>query len=163
MVNEQEVFGGESSKRMEDLQQRVVEHNILVPPPSVPRLRIGSAIPGSRQFRSARVCNHYTGALRTILGVVLGSQEHDEDGCTLLRDLTALQVIKKYYSRITLPRLSQLLDVDVAKAEKHLSEMVVSKVDRKFCLLLQSRSFSIHITVLLLDRNLVQISFGSHE
>ena len=35
--------------------------------------------------------------------------------------------IRKYYSRITLSRLSQLLDLDVATAEKHLSDMVVAK------------------------------------
>eukprot|EP00271_Cylindrocystis_brebissonii_P017682 TRINITY_DN468_c0_g1_i1.p1 TRINITY_DN468_c0_g1~~TRINITY_DN468_c0_g1_i1.p1 ORF type:complete len:475 (+),score=126.24 TRINITY_DN468_c0_g1_i1:309-1733(+) len=36
-------------------------------------------------------------------------------------------VVSKYYSRITLKRLAQLLDLSVDDTEKHLSEMVVSK------------------------------------
>ncbi|XP_047314811.1 26S proteasome non-ATPase regulatory subunit 12 homolog A-like [Impatiens glandulifera] len=36
-------------------------------------------------------------------------------------------VVSKYYSRITLKRLAQLLCLSVQEAEKHLSEMVVSK------------------------------------
>ncbi|XP_010546380.1 PREDICTED: 26S proteasome non-ATPase regulatory subunit 12 homolog A-like [Tarenaya hassleriana] len=36
-------------------------------------------------------------------------------------------VVSKYYSRITLKRLAQLLCLSIEEAEKHLSEMVVSK------------------------------------
>ncbi|KAH0683279.1 hypothetical protein KY290_023458 [Solanum tuberosum] len=36
-------------------------------------------------------------------------------------------VVSKYYSRITLKRLAVLLCLDIQEAEKHLSEMVVSK------------------------------------
>ncbi|WZZ91764.1 hypothetical protein YC2023_120343 [Brassica napus] len=36
-------------------------------------------------------------------------------------------VVSKYYSRITLKRLSELLCLSIEEAEKHLSEMVVSK------------------------------------
>ncbi|KAL5820577.1 hypothetical protein ACOSQ3_022459 [Xanthoceras sorbifolium] len=36
-------------------------------------------------------------------------------------------VVSKYYSRITLKRLAQLLCLSIQEAEKHLSEMVVSK------------------------------------
>ncbi|CAL5228222.1 g11312 [Coccomyxa viridis] len=36
-------------------------------------------------------------------------------------------VIAKYYSRITVARLAQLLDLPAAEAEKHLSDMVVAK------------------------------------
>ena len=44
-------------------------------------------------------------------------------------------VVCKYYSRIRLARLAQLLDLPVAEAERHLSDMVVSgalsaKIDR---------------------------------
>ncbi|KAL6975959.1 26S proteasome non-ATPase regulatory subunit 12 A [Sarracenia purpurea var. burkii] len=36
-------------------------------------------------------------------------------------------VVSKYYSRITLKRLAELLCLSVQEAEKHLSDMVVSK------------------------------------
>ncbi|KAK9949902.1 hypothetical protein M0R45_005412 [Rubus argutus] len=36
-------------------------------------------------------------------------------------------VVSKYYSRVTLKRLAQLLCLSIQEAEKHLSEMVVSK------------------------------------
>jgi 26S proteasome regulatory subunit N5 len=44
-------------------------------------------------------------------------------------------VVSKYYSRITLKRLSELLSLSIQETEKHLSEMVVSmsliaKIDR---------------------------------
>ena len=44
-------------------------------------------------------------------------------------------VVCKYYSRIRLARLAQLLDLPVAEAERHLSNMVVggalsAKIDR---------------------------------
>ncbi|KAJ9508568.1 hypothetical protein QJQ45_012123 [Haematococcus lacustris] len=38
-----------------------------------------------------------------------------------------VMVIAKYYTRITTARLSQLLDLSAAEAERHLSELVVSK------------------------------------
>ncbi|KAL4423423.1 hypothetical protein ABPG77_010001 [Micractinium sp. CCAP 211/92] len=46
-----------------------------------------------------------------------------------------LQVIAGYYSRITLPRLAQMLDLTADEAEKHLSDLVVggslvAKIDR---------------------------------
>jgi hypothetical protein len=37
-------------------------------------------------------------------------------------------VIRKYYRRVTLVRLGELLDLDLATAEKHISDMVVKKV-----------------------------------
>ncbi|XP_040369830.1 26S proteasome non-ATPase regulatory subunit 12 homolog A [Rosa chinensis] len=36
-------------------------------------------------------------------------------------------VVSKYYSRVTLKRLAELLCLSIQEAEKHLSEMVVSK------------------------------------
>jgi len=36
-------------------------------------------------------------------------------------------VIRKYYRRLTLVRLGELLDLDLATAEKHMSDMVVKK------------------------------------
>jgi len=66
MAAQTDVFGGAAAaKRMEDLNQRVVEHNILV--------------------------------------------------------------IRKYYSRVTLTRLAELLNLELAATEKALAEMVVSK------------------------------------
>mmetsp|Transcript_23505 Transcript_23505/g.51377 ORF Transcript_23505/g.51377 Transcript_23505/m.51377 type:complete len:487 (-) Transcript_23505:546-2006(-) len=60
-----------------------------------------------------------------------------EDAANMAQRLTDLQqrvvehnilVICKYYKRITLVRLSELLDLDLAPAEKHISDMVVKKM-----------------------------------
>ena len=39
----------------------------------------------------------------------------------------SVMVVAKYYTRVTIKRLSELLDLPAADAEKQLSELVVSK------------------------------------
>ncbi|KAF7130013.1 hypothetical protein RHSIM_Rhsim10G0145000 [Rhododendron simsii] len=58
---------------------------------------------------------------KNMLGGSLGDKAAED-----LRQRNIL-VVSKYYSRITLKRLAQLLCLSVQEAEKHLSDMVVSK------------------------------------
>jgi len=61
----------------------------------------------------------------------LGPYQHQEEAARLWEDLRLrvighnLRVIQKYYSRITSKRLQQLLELDAAETEKHVSRLVV--------------------------------------
>ncbi|KAL6975953.1 hypothetical protein U1Q18_024748 [Sarracenia purpurea var. burkii] len=97
--NEKNMLGGGlGDKAAEDLRQRVIEH----------------------------VISHYSFNYNLYAVIIVLPFEH-----VIIHSLDIplqnILVVSKYYSRITLKRLAELLCLSVQEAEKHLSDMVVSK------------------------------------
>ncbi|KAL6975955.1 26S proteasome non-ATPase regulatory subunit 12 A, partial [Sarracenia purpurea var. burkii] len=97
--NEKNMLGGAlGDKAAEDLRQRVIEH----------------------------VISHHSFNCNLYAVIIVLPFEH-----VIIHSLDIplqnILVVSKYYSRITLKRLGELLCLSVQEAEKHLSDMVVSK------------------------------------
>ncbi|KAI3981566.1 hypothetical protein MKX01_007486, partial [Papaver californicum] len=62
---------------------------------------------------------------RSMLGGLLGDKAAEDLKQRIIEH--NILVVSKYYSRITMKRVAQLLCLSLEEAEKHLSDMVVSK------------------------------------